>query len=110
MCVSPAEHTDGRGEGSLIIRQRESLVLYKSFNTLCMQVKANGRVLNLGGKCSVPVEPGDMFCLQTPGGGGWGKKASSIPIASLVAILRIRIYPRFSFILTSGSTRSNDVG
>ncbi len=40
------------------------------------QVKANGRVLNLGGKCSVPVEPGDMFCLQTPGGGGWGKKAS----------------------------------
>ncbi len=45
-------------------------------------MKANGRVLNLGGKCSVPVEPGDMFCLQTPGGGGWGKKAS-ILIASL---------------------------
>jgi hypothetical protein len=40
------------------------------------QVKKNGRVLNLGGKCSVPVEPGDLFRLQTPGGGGWGHKAS----------------------------------
>jgi len=34
----------------------------------------DGRTLNLGGKCSVPVQPGDMFCLQTPGGGGWGSK------------------------------------
>ena len=28
--------------------------------------------MNLGGKCSVPVEQGDMFRLQTPGGGGYG--------------------------------------
>ena len=32
----------------------------------------DGRTLNLGGKCSVPVQPGDMFRLQTPGGGGYG--------------------------------------
>ena len=33
-----------------------------------------GRVLYLGGKCSIPVESGDVFILQTPGGGGWGRK------------------------------------
>ena len=31
-----------------------------------------GRVLNIGGKCSVSVSAGDMFSLRTPGGGGWG--------------------------------------
>ncbi len=39
-CVSLVELTDGRGRRgwgkSQIIRQRESLVLYKSFNTLCL--------------------------------------------------------------------------
>ncbi len=32
----------------------------------------DGVVLNLGGKCAVPVEAGDVFILKTPGGGGWG--------------------------------------
>uniref|UniRef100_A0A3P9MIX4 5-oxoprolinase, ATP-hydrolysing n=1 Tax=Oryzias latipes TaxID=8090 RepID=A0A3P9MIX4_ORYLA len=32
----------------------------------------DGRVLNLGGKTSVSLQPGDMFCLYTPGGGGYG--------------------------------------
>eukprot|EP00088_Acartia_fossae_P069611 TRINITY_DN9141_c0_g1_i1.p1 TRINITY_DN9141_c0_g1~~TRINITY_DN9141_c0_g1_i1.p1 ORF type:complete len:1151 (+),score=248.77 TRINITY_DN9141_c0_g1_i1:82-3453(+) len=41
----------------------------KGLNTL---VTSDGRLLNLGGKCSVPVEAGDMFRLQTPGGGGYG--------------------------------------
>ena len=36
------------------------------------QVTRDGRTLNLGGKCSVPVQQGDMFRLQTPGGGGYG--------------------------------------
>ncbi|KAJ8276881.1 hypothetical protein GJAV_G00068950 [Gymnothorax javanicus] len=35
--------------------------------------RADGRMINLGGKNSVNVEPGDMFCLYTPGGGGYGK-------------------------------------
>ena len=30
-------------------------------------------MINLGGKCSVPVKTGDVFILKTPGGGGWGK-------------------------------------
>jgi hypothetical protein len=36
-CVSPVELTDGRGgePGAKIIPPRESLVFYKSFNTLC---------------------------------------------------------------------------
>lgn len=42
----------------------------KGLNTL---ISKEGRILNLGGKCSVPVKAGDMFRLQTPGGGGWGK-------------------------------------
>ena len=37
----------------------------------------SGRTLNLGGKCSVSVGPGDLFSLQTPGGGGWGKAETS---------------------------------
>ena len=32
----------------------------------------DGRLINLGGKCSVDVDTGDVFILQTPGGGGWG--------------------------------------
>ena len=36
-------------------------------------VTNTGRTVNLGGKCSVSVGPGDMFSLQTPGGGGWGE-------------------------------------
>uniref|UniRef100_A0A3Q2XXN9 5-oxoprolinase, ATP-hydrolysing n=1 Tax=Hippocampus comes TaxID=109280 RepID=A0A3Q2XXN9_HIPCM len=35
--------------------------------------RADGRVLNLGAKTSVSLQPGDMFCLYTPGGGGYGK-------------------------------------
>ena len=30
-------------------------------------------LINLGGKCSVPVKAGDVFILKTPGGGGWGQ-------------------------------------
>lgn len=33
---------------------------------------SNGRIINLGGKASVPVKPGDVFRLVTPGGGGYG--------------------------------------
>lgn len=36
--------------------------------------RADGRILNLGAKTSVSLEPGDMFCLYTPGGGGFGSK------------------------------------
>ncbi|ELU03957.1 hypothetical protein CAPTEDRAFT_57981, partial [Capitella teleta] len=32
----------------------------------------DGRVINLGGKTSVDVATGDVFCLLTPGGGGYG--------------------------------------
>ena len=35
--------------------------------------RADGRLVNLGGKCSVDVNTGDVFILQTPGGGGWGR-------------------------------------
>lgn len=36
--------------------------------------RADGRILNLGAKTSVSIQPGDMFCLYTPGGGGYGKE------------------------------------
>ncbi|KAK7879405.1 hypothetical protein WMY93_030741 [Mugilogobius chulae] len=35
--------------------------------------RQDGRRLNLGAKTSVTLEPGDMFCLYTPGGGGYGR-------------------------------------
>ncbi len=43
-CVSPVQLTDGRVERvgrSQIIRRRESLVIYKSFNTLCYCPRKN---------------------------------------------------------------------
>jgi 5-oxoprolinase (ATP-hydrolysing) len=33
----------------------------------------DGVTINLGGKCAVPVTCGDIFVLNTPGGGGWGQ-------------------------------------
>uniref|UniRef100_A0A3Q3J6W6 5-oxoprolinase, ATP-hydrolysing n=1 Tax=Monopterus albus TaxID=43700 RepID=A0A3Q3J6W6_MONAL len=36
--------------------------------------RADGRILNLGAKTSVNLEPGDTFCLHTPGGGGYGRE------------------------------------
>ncbi|CAF1236260.1 unnamed protein product [Adineta steineri] len=36
--------------------------------------RVDGRLVNLGGKCSVPMKPGDIFILLTPGGGGYGKE------------------------------------
>jgi 5-oxoprolinase (ATP-hydrolysing) len=37
-------------------------------------LRADGRCINLGGKASVDVLPGDIFRLSTPGGGGYGKQ------------------------------------
>ncbi|KAF1672951.1 5-oxoprolinase, partial [Pygoscelis papua] len=39
---------------------------------LNLLLRHDGRTINLGAKTSVPVEPGDVFRLQTPGGGGFG--------------------------------------
>ncbi|KAH0569179.1 5-oxoprolinase [Cotesia glomerata] len=41
----------------------------KGRNTL---IRADGRKINLGPKTAVPVYPGDIFLLETPGGGGFG--------------------------------------
>nr|XP_012216316.1 PREDICTED: 5-oxoprolinase [Linepithema humile]XP_012216317.1 PREDICTED: 5-oxoprolinase [Linepithema humile] len=41
----------------------------RGLNTL---KRANGRLINLGGKASVPVCVGDGFIMETPGGGGYG--------------------------------------
>ncbi|XP_071659812.1 5-oxoprolinase [Patagioenas fasciata] len=39
---------------------------------LNLLLRRDGRTINLGGKASVDVEPGDVFRLLTPGGGGYG--------------------------------------
>ncbi|KAL4631017.1 5-oxoprolinase isoform X1 [Arapaima gigas] len=40
--------------------------------------KVDGRVINLGAKTTVSLEPGDIFCLYTPGGGGYGKEEKAL--------------------------------
>jgi N-methylhydantoinase B len=35
---------------------------------------ADGEVVELPGKCSVRLEKGDVLRIETPGGGGWGKR------------------------------------
>ncbi|KKY27756.1 putative 5-oxoprolinase (atp-hydrolysing) [Diplodia seriata] len=47
-------------------------------------IKANGRVLNLGGKNTAAVGKGDRVVIQSPGGGGWGSPAARKPAVSSV--------------------------
>ncbi|XP_042319482.1 5-oxoprolinase [Sceloporus undulatus] len=44
---------------------------------LNLLIRQDGRTINLGGKTSVPVYPGDVFRLQTPGGGGFGPPSAA---------------------------------
>ncbi|KAL4842435.1 hypothetical protein H8958_009419 [Nasalis larvatus] len=46
---------------------------------LNLLIRKNGRTVNLGGKTSVTVYPGDVFCLHTPGGGGYGDPEDPAP-------------------------------
>ncbi|KAF6269743.1 5-oxoprolinase, ATP-hydrolyzing [Rhinolophus ferrumequinum] len=46
---------------------------------LNLLIRKDGRTVNLGGKTSVPVYPGDVFCLHTPGGGGYGDPQDPAP-------------------------------
>lgn len=44
---------------------------------LNLWIKGNGRSVNVGGKASFKVKKGDLFQINTPGGGGWGPKVES---------------------------------
>ncbi|KAF7992741.1 hypothetical protein HCN44_005085 [Aphidius gifuensis] len=46
-------------------------------NTL---IKANNKCINLGPKTAVPIETGDTFLLETPGGGGYGIPGTSLSL------------------------------
>ncbi|XP_044265519.1 5-oxoprolinase [Tribolium madens] len=39
---------------------------------LNLLIRVDGRTINLGPKTAVPISPGDVFQLHTPGGGGYG--------------------------------------
>ncbi|CAG9859662.1 unnamed protein product [Phyllotreta striolata] len=41
---------------------------------LNLLLRSDGRLINLGPKTAVPVLPGDIFQLHTPGGGGYGRE------------------------------------
>ncbi|XP_028826461.1 5-oxoprolinase isoform X3 [Denticeps clupeoides] len=58
--------------------------------------RADGRVLNLGAKTSVSLEPGDMFSLYTPGGGGYGKVEGDDPDSKSAPPKRRRLNESFS--------------
>ncbi|EXJ77317.1 5-oxoprolinase (ATP-hydrolysing) [Capronia epimyces CBS 606.96] len=38
------------------------------------------RVVNMGGKGSVPMKTGDRVVIMTPGGGGWGRKEDKVKV------------------------------
>uniref|UniRef100_A0A1B6LIT0 5-oxoprolinase n=3 Tax=Graphocephala atropunctata TaxID=36148 RepID=A0A1B6LIT0_9HEMI len=48
---------------------------------LNLMLKADGRVIYLGAKTAIAVEPGDVFQLFTPGGGGWGVGVGDKPVS-----------------------------
>jgi 5-oxoprolinase (ATP-hydrolysing) len=39
--------------------------------------RADGRVVNLGGKATVQLSAGDVMCIHTPGAGGYGEPAGT---------------------------------
>ncbi|KAJ9590444.1 hypothetical protein L9F63_016531 [Diploptera punctata] len=45
---------------------------YSGERGLNLMQKVDGRIVSLGSKTAINVEPGDVFILQTPGGGGYG--------------------------------------
>lgn len=47
---------------------------------LNLMIKADGRIINLGSKTAISVEPGDVFKLHTPGGGAWGSPDDITPV------------------------------
>ncbi|KZF24691.1 hydantoinase B/oxoprolinase [Xylona heveae TC161] len=47
-------------------------------------VKSNGRVVNLGGKNTASVHPGDRVIIESPGGGGWGSPQNETEVKKLV--------------------------
>ncbi|XP_049939893.1 5-oxoprolinase [Schistocerca serialis cubense] len=49
---------------------------------LNLMLKRDGRVINLGPKTAIDVEPGDVFRLLTPGGGGYGAPDGAAPAAA----------------------------
>ncbi|NXG39049.1 OPLA oxoprolinase, partial [Dromaius novaehollandiae] len=44
---------------------------------LNLLLRRDGRTVSLGSKTSVPVQPGDVFRLRTPGGGGFGEPGTA---------------------------------
>ncbi len=36
-------------------------------------IRANGQIVNMGGRNEVHISPGDRIRLETPGGGGYGR-------------------------------------
>ncbi|XP_059758244.1 5-oxoprolinase isoform X4 [Balaenoptera ricei] len=58
---------------------------------LNLLIRKDGRTVNLGGKTSVPVCPGDVFCLRTPGGGGYGDPEDPAPLPA--SLLQPKAFP-----------------
>ncbi|XP_036686028.1 5-oxoprolinase isoform X5 [Balaenoptera musculus] len=58
---------------------------------LNLLIRKDGRTVNLGGKTSVPVCPGDVFCLHTPGGGGYGDPEDPAPLPA--SLLQPKAFP-----------------
>lgn len=50
-------------------------------------IKKNGRTVNIGGKNSVQVEAGDRVVINTPGGGGYGKREEK-EVGGMVSLLQ----------------------
>lgn len=47
---------------------------------LNLMIKADGRIIYLGSKTAINVDPGDVFQLLTPGGGAWGSSDEVRPV------------------------------
>jgi len=71
--------------------------------------KKDGAVIDLGGKCSIPVEPGDTFCLLSPGGGGYGSLAESDDQSDLPESKRRRTNPQPGQYIERGSVHAYKV-
>ena len=62
-------------------------------------VTSGGRTMNLGGKNTVGVDPGDRLIIMSPGGGGYGAASESAPSP----LSNSRAVSMSSRLMTSGS-------
>ena len=82
-CAVPAQVEFLRPMTAGILSERRAVAPFGLFGGcpgakgLNLLKRADGRVVNLGGKATVQLKAGDVMCIYTPGAGGFGQPSDT---------------------------------